>query len=213
MMPQKESLYARLFARFYDGFMARAEKAVLIRRRKRLLRELKGLVLEIGSGTGINFPLYQGGVKLLATEPSAAMLEQARTRLGREPVRAEVELLAAGVLDAHLEARVPPESVDAAVCTLVLCTVENPAAAIRFLFSRLKPGGRLILLEHVRAETRAGQILQNVLNPFWKQVAHGCNLNRDTETLVKTAGFRALEEDRFSITLPFYQAAFVKDAG
>lgn len=212
-MAQNESLYGRLFARFYDGFMARAEKAVLIRRRKKLLRGLDGFVLEVGSGTGINFPLYQRSVKLLATEPSPAMLDQARTRLGREPVQAEVELLLAGVLDSHLAEKVPPQSIDAAVCTLVLCTVENPVEAIRFLFSRLKPGGRLIILEHVRAQTRHGQLLQRVLNPVWKKVAHGCNLNRDTESLVKAAGFRALEEDRFSITLPFYQAAFVKDSG
>lgn len=210
--PAKESLYARLFARFYDSFMNRAEKTVLRKRRKALLKEISGRVLEIGSGTGINFPLYSKQVVLLATDPSDAMLDQARARLLRENVAARVEVLTAGVLDPILAEVVPPASIDAVVCTLVLCTVENPAATLAFLHSRLKPGGSLILLEHVRARTKAGRMLQNLLNPVWKRFAHGCNLNRDTEALVKAAGFEALREDYFSITLPFYQAAFQKSA-
>ncbi len=210
--PSRESLYARLFAKYYDAFMARAEKAVLFRRRRKLLRSLRGRVLEVGSGTGINFPLYSPDVQLLASEPSGAMLELARHRLKQEQVAAKVELLLAGVLDEHLASAVPAESLDAAVCTLVLCTVEDPVRTVEFLYSRMKPGGTLIVLEHVRAQSRPGRILQGALNPVWKRFAHGCNLNRDTESFVKAAGFSVLEEDRFSITLPFYQAAFVKSS-
>jgi len=208
--PGRESLYARLFAKFYDSFMNRAEKTVLRKRRKALLKGLSGRVLEIGSGTGINFSLYSAQVSLLATDPSDAMLNQARARLRAENVQARVECLTAGVLDKRLEDAAAPGSMDAVVCTLVLCTVEKPEASIAFLRSRLKPGGKLILLEHVVAVTKPGRMLQKILNPLWKRFAHGCNLTRDTEAMVKAAGFDALTEDRFSITLPFYQAAFQK---
>jgi SAM-dependent methyltransferase len=208
--PARESLYARLFARFYDAFMSRAEKAVLLRRRRKLLRGLQGRVLEVGSGTGINFSLYSPDVHLLACEPSSAMLNLARARLQEQEAAAQIELMLAGIQDVQLADAVPSASLDAAVCTLVLCTVEDPVQAVEFLHSRLKPGGILVVLEHVRAESKPGQMLQTALNPVWKRFAHGCNLNRDTESLVKKAGFTVLEEDRFSITLPFYQAAFVK---
>lgn len=208
----KETLYARLFARYYDNFMNRAERAVLLRRRRKLLSGLTGSVLEVGSGTGINFGLYTAGTHVLAVEPSAAMLEQANRRITQERPAAAIELLESGVPGPRLSERLPAESLDAAVCTLVLCTVEDPAAALAFLHSRLKRNGILIVLEHVRAESRPGQMLQNFLNPVWKKFAHGCNLNRDTAALIKAAGFSVREEDRFHITLPFYQAAFVKSS-
>ncbi|MBI3394985.1 MAG: hypothetical protein HY042_04045, partial [Spirochaetia bacterium] len=74
----KESIYGRLFARYYDRFMDRTEKVVLQRRRKRLLKDLSGVILEVGSGTGVNFPLYSAKASVTAAEPSPAMMREAQ---------------------------------------------------------------------------------------------------------------------------------------
>ncbi|WP_167881184.1 class I SAM-dependent methyltransferase [Leptospira gomenensis] len=194
--------------------MNRIETTVLLHRRKRLLRPLRGKILEVGSGTGINFPLYSPGADVLAIEPSRSMMQKAEERMtslgfsrnaGSSP---EIRTATLGIGDPELENLVPPNSVDAVVFTLVLCTVPDPEYAIRFAKSRLKKGGKLLLLEHVRASTSAGRILQKTLNPFWTRFAQGCNLDREPVSLVRAAGFRLLEEDRFRDTLPFYQAIY-----
>ncbi|MDV6235525.1 class I SAM-dependent methyltransferase [Leptospira ellisii] len=211
---RSESFYERMFARFYDRFMNRIETTVLLRRRQRLLRPLCGRILEIGSGTGINFPLYSSEADVVAIEPSRSMMQKARERMttldlsrrAEPPPKIRTEIL--GIGDPELENLIPPNSVDAVVFTLVLCTVPDPEYAIRFAKSRLKKGGKLLLLEHVLAESSAGRILQKTLNPFWKRFAQGCHLDRDPISIVRSEGFRLLEADRFRNTLPFYQAIY-----
>lgn len=182
---------------------------------KLLIQPLQGRILEIGSGTGINFPIYSSKANVIAIEPSNSMMEKAKERIQllqnssahKENAKIRMEVLGLG--NPELESLIPEKSVDAVVFTLVLCTVPDPVYAIRFAKSRLKRGGRILILEHVKASSKAGQFLQNILNPFWNRFAQGCNLNRDPASILKAEGFQPLEEYRFRKTLPFYQAIYI----
>lgn len=207
----KESFYSKLFARFYDPFMEAMEQRVLSRFRKRLLDPLSGHVLEVGSGTGVNFKLYPEGCHIIASEPSEHMLQYASERLRTEPVKAEVELVLAGVGDRLLEEHIPSEGLDAIVCTLVLCTIPDPEAAMAGFAKWLKPGGRLIVLEHVHGSSRARRVTHDLLNPIWKRFAEGCHLNRDTAEMLLGHGFTPIWEERFTKVVPFYIAEMTRD--
>ncbi|MBM9579361.1 class I SAM-dependent methyltransferase [Leptospira sp. 201903070] len=212
--PEMESFYAKMFARFYDRFMDRIERTVLHRKRKYLIHPLQGKILEIGSGTGINFPIYSSKADVIAIEPSISMMEKAKERIrsfqssSDSSRHARIKMEVIGLGNPELESLIPPKSMDAILFTLVLCTVPDPVYAIQFAKSRLKRGGKILILEHVQATSKAGQILQNLLNPFWNRFAQGCNLNRDPASILKAAGFKPIEEFRFKKTLPFYQAIY-----
>jgi ubiquinone/menaquinone biosynthesis C-methylase UbiE len=200
----KEGFYSKLFARFYDPFMASLEQKILFRYRKQLLEPLQGNILEIGSGTGINFKLYPKGCNVIASEPSEHMLKYAQERLKMEPVEAKIELVLAGVGSEELERYVPEGGFDAIVCTLVLCTIPDPAAAVESFKKWLKPEGKLIVLEHVHGRSRRRKFVHNVVNPAWKRFAEGCHINRDTAKLLKDLGFSAEWEHDFIKVLPFH---------
>ncbi|MCF8278199.1 MAG: class I SAM-dependent methyltransferase [Flavobacteriales bacterium] len=200
----KEGFYSKLFARFYDPFMESMEQKVLSRYRKQLLQPLHGNILEVGSGTGINFKLYPTGCHVLASEPSEHMLKYAEERLKMETVDAEIELVLAGIGSEELESRVPTGGFDAIVCTLVLCTIPEPEMAVASFRKWLKPDGRLIILEHVHGQTKTRRTFHNALNPVWKHFAEGCHLNRDTAKMLKDQGFVAEWQHDFIKVLPFH---------
>ncbi len=210
------STYERLFAKFYDPFMDRLERAEVSRRRKRLLRDLTGSILEVGAGTGACFPWYSSGAAVLAVEPSAPMADHARERL--EKIRAQhpgkpaasIEILQAGIGDAALDERIRERSLDAVVCTLVLCTVPDLDLALERFEKWLKPGGKLILLEHIRSHGPVAGAFQSALTPAWKIFAGGCRLNRPTDFAAKSRSFRVLSEQYFRLTMPFYEAVLEK---
>ena len=200
----KEGFYSKLFARFYDPFMEAMEQKVLSRYRKQLLEPLHGNILEVGSGTGINFKLYPKDCHVVASEPSEHMLKYAQERLKMEPVEAEIELVLAGVGSQKLEKHVPANGFDAIVCTLVLCTIPEPEAAVASFKKWLKPEGKLIILEHVHGTSKRRKLVHNVLNPAWKRFAEGCHINRDTAAMLRHAGFTAEWEHEFTKVLPFH---------
>ena len=200
----KEGFYSKLFARLYDPFMESMEQKVLGRYRKQLLEPLKGTILEVGSGTGINFKLYPKGCQVVASEPSEHMLRYASERLKMDPVQASIKLVLAGIGSQELEKHVPKDGFDAIVCTLVLCTIPEPENAVASFKKWLKPDGKLIILEHVHAQTTGRKALHNALNPLWKHVAEGCNLNRNTARMLKHQGFVAEWEHDFIKVLPFH---------
>lgn len=200
----KEGFYSKLFARFYDPFMESMEQKVLGGYRKQLLEPLSGDILEIGSGTGVNFKLYPQGCHVLASEPSEHMLKYAQERLKMEPVSADIEIVLAGVGSDELEKKVPEGGFDAIVCTLVLCTIPEPEKAVQSFKHWLKPNGKLIILEHVHAKTNPRKMVHNVLNPAWKYFAEGCHLNRNTAQMLRDSGFEAEWEHDFTKVMPFH---------
>ncbi|HEY0345949.1 MAG TPA: class I SAM-dependent methyltransferase [Solirubrobacteraceae bacterium] len=178
------SLYGRLFARFYDRAIAVSEEAGLADRRRRLLAQARGRVLEIGAGTGLNLAHYPAGIEqLVLTEPEEPMLARLRARAERHKPSATV--VAAPAEQLPLAAA----SVDTVVTTLTLCTVDDLEAALREAQRVLAPGGRLLFLEHVRAADERLARRQDLLAPLWKHLGHGCHCNRATLAAIEAAGF------------------------
>jgi SAM-dependent methyltransferase len=166
----------------YDITLKPGEKK-LGRLRARLFDGLRGDVLEIGAGTGANFPHYPTGVRVVAFEPDPHMLKRAQARLlelGRTDI--DVRLAPAEALP------VDHASVDAVVSTLVLCTVGDVPRAIAEIKRVLRPGGELRFIEHVRGEGAMGRG-QDIAQPVWGWCAAGCQLNRRTEQSLRDAGF------------------------
>jgi ubiquinone/menaquinone biosynthesis C-methylase UbiE len=167
---------------YYDRFMSGTEKAGLRERRASLLANAHGDVLEIGAGTGANLPLYPTGItSLTVTEPDAAMMRKLRKRLTDRQVTA----LRAPAEDLPFD----DDTFDTVVSTLTLCTVDDQPRALREIYRVLRPGGRLLFIEHVRAQDEKLARRQDRLNVINRIVAHGCNCNRPTLEGVRSAGF------------------------
>ena len=148
--------------------------------RGHLLQEVRGLVLEVGAGSGPNLDHYPRNARVIATE-----FDEGSIALARPRANAHIRLASADI--EHLA--FPDGAFDAAVATLVFCSVERPVAGFQEVRRVLKPGGQLHLIEHVRSQYEALGWLQDKLNPRWNVWAEGCNLNRDTEANVRQAGF------------------------
>lgn len=185
------SVHHPLFARFYAKVLARNEPAELRAFREELLTGLRGRVVEVGAGSGANFPHYPPEVtEVVAVEPESYLREQARAAAEATPVRVTV---LDGVADA-----LPLEdaSCDAAVACLVLCTVPDQASALAELRRVLRPGGELRFLEHVRGQTpRMARAQRFVDRTFWPRAFGGCHTARDTVAAIERAGF-AIEHER-----------------
>jgi ubiquinone/menaquinone biosynthesis C-methylase UbiE len=177
-----------MFAAGYDTFMSRSEKAGLRERRERLLAQADGRVLEIGGGTGLNLPHYGPNVaELVITEPEEPMarrLEKKLSSYGRT-----VQVLHAPAEELPFE----DGSFDVVVSTLVLCTVSDQERALQEAHRVLKPGGRLLFLEHVRSDDPKIARRQDRMNGFQKRFACGCNCNRETLAKIEQHGFSVAE--------------------
>lgn len=177
-------LYDKLFAALYDRTLEVTEVAGLAERRERLLAGAQGRVIEIGAGTGLNLPHYPAAIdRLVLTEPSEAMAGRLKARLAADARDAEVVIAPAEKLPFD------DDSFDCAVATLVLCTVDDPAATLAELRRVLAPEGRLLLIEHVRSDDPGRAKWQDRLETPWRIFGNGCRCNRDTASLVRTAGF------------------------
>jgi ubiquinone/menaquinone biosynthesis C-methylase UbiE len=182
------SIAEAFFARFYDRMTAGAEKAGLRLHRQALLRKASGKVLEIGGGTGANLPFYGSSLESLTiTEPSEPMARRLEQRLQKHELPAEV--VRAPAEDLPFES----DSFDAVVSTLVLCTVADQERALDELCRVLRPGGRLLFIEHVRSEAPRLARWQERLNPLQRVIGCGCNCNRTTVDSARTAGFNITE--------------------
>jgi ubiquinone/menaquinone biosynthesis C-methylase UbiE len=184
------SLWGRIFAAGYDRIMAGTEKATLRAHREALIPQATGRVLEIGGGTGANLPFYEGVETLTLTEPERPMMRRLERRLRER---------AAGARLVHAPAEDLPfedDSFDAVVSTLVLCTVEDQPRALRELRRVLKPGGRLLFIEHVRADDARLARWQDRLNGLQTRIGHGCNCNRPTIETISAAGFEIAQLKR-----------------
>ena len=203
------SLGGWLFACVYDRMSAGVEAAGLRAHRERLLASARGRVLEIGAGTGANLPFYREGVETITVaEPEAAMARRLAQRIREQPravelVRAPAEQLP--LADAQF---------DTAVSTLVLCTVSDQARALSELRRVLRPGGRLLFIEHVRSDEPRLASWQDRLNGLTRIVGYGCNCNRSTLDAVRAAGFAitSLERDKLHKAPPFVRPLVVGTA-
>ena len=187
---------SRLFAALYDPFMRSAERACLSEWRAELLGHAGGEVLEIGAGTGANLPFYTQAVsRLVLTEPDPDMLARLRKRTGRDRTPQPEALAAPSDALPFGDA-----SFDAVVCTLVLCSVPDVSRSLAEVRRVLRPGGRLVFLEHVAADDRPARLAwQRRLEPLWTRVSGNCHLTRRTGEAIRSAGFRIEWEKRESM--------------
>lgn len=197
-------IYQKLFANFYDVFMHDFEKK-LFKKRKNLLSNLEGNILGVGEGTGVNFQFYSENTSVYSVEPSKPMIEKAKTKAEG---RGNIIFYNYGINDKALDEELKEKSMDAIVCTLVLCTIPDPVLALQKFKKWLKPNGKLIIMEHIHASKPLNKSLQNIINPAWKIVGDGCHLNRNTDILIKEVGFVPVSEEYFKRTLRFYAGVF-----
>ncbi|WP_274651316.1 class I SAM-dependent methyltransferase [Paenibacillus humicola] len=172
------------FNRYYDTLMKPLENGSFRSIRTHLLERASGRVLEIGSGTGINFPYYRFAESVSAIEPDEGMLQASLVRAQRSAVPIEVRQGSAERLP------FPTDAFDTVVGTLVFCTIPDPATALSEIRRVCKPGGGMLLFEHVKLQHPVWGRMQEWLTPGWSRLCGGCRLNRDTLAAVRLAGFR-----------------------
>ncbi len=164
--------------------------------RDRLLDGLIGRVIEVGAGPGTTFRHYPRTVcEVIAVEPEDTLRAQAEQTASEVPVAITVVAGHAGELPAA------NGSMDAAVTSLVLCSVPDPATALAQIARVLKPGGEFRFYEHVRSPRRVVGLAQDLIAPLWSHAAGGCHPNRDTAAAIRAAGFLIEELDRIPFGL------------
>ncbi len=164
----------------YDAGMSLGDALGLSRWRRALVGDLHGQVLEIGCGTGRTLTYYPDGADPVALDPDPALLARAARRAPHVPL-----------LVAAAEALpFPGGRFDAVVTSLVFCSVDDVPGGLAEIHRVLKDGGRLRMLEHVRATSPFWARLQDGIQPAWTRLSGGCRPNRATEEAVEAAGFR-----------------------
>lgn len=181
------SINSWFMSRIYDTSMRKMEAASLAGWRRELLSGVSGDVIEIGSGTGVNLQYYSDRVNSITlTEPDRHMCDILRRRLHDlnddrfSMVQAPADKL-----------RFEDGSFDAAVVTLVLCSVDDQQRVLEEIKRVLRPGGRIHFIEHVLAK-HAPELIkwQKLLQPVWVCACGNCHLTRATGDSIAEAGFR-----------------------
>lgn len=191
----KKGLYDRLLVpRLTHGLCG---LKIITKQRQRVVPRAEGVVVEIGLGSGLNLAHYDPDkvMRVIGIEPDAAMLDIAGRAVAKAPF--EVEILNEGAekmsLDSHLA--------DTVVVTYTFCSIPELAAAMAEIRRVMKPSGRLVFAEHGRSLRPGAARWQDRLNPYWKRLAGGCNINRDPAEHLRRSGFRIEEVENFSLPM------------
>jgi ubiquinone/menaquinone biosynthesis C-methylase UbiE len=180
---------------FYDRYIlprfincACAAKPIM-QQRKKIVPLASGTVLEIGIGTGLNLPFYDSRrvQRVIGLDPSEESWKLARARAGQATF--ELDFIGQPGEDIPLDAA----SVDTVLVTFSLCTIPDPVAALREMARVLRPGGNLLFCEHGKAPDARVCRWQDRINPLWRHVAGGCNLNRNIPQILGEGGFAVID--------------------
>ena len=184
-----------LYKRFFAWSLSKLQRCYgdeVDGRKKELLGALHGTVIEIGPGAGANLEFYPHHVSLVLVEPNPYMRPHLEEMARKHDVSFEICGETAEDLD------LADASADFVVSTLVLCSVDDPEAALQEVLRVLKPGGRFIFVEHVAApHGTTTRKWQRRLRGFWRCICDGCTLDRETWTVIEEAGFSTCEIEHF----------------
>jgi len=177
-----------------SGYMDR-----LFGKSKRILFEdHPEIVVEIGPGTGANMRYLKKGTRLIAIEPNIHMHANLKKSADRYGINLDIKPLIGESID------LPDNSCDFVVCTLVLCTVDDPGQCIVQIKRILKPSGAFVFIEHVKARKNTIlELLQNLAYKPWHWFFEGCSTNRDTKFLLESGGFSSLDLEEYNLYSPF----------
>lgn len=180
-----------IFARVYDLYMLPQELWGVRERRRQVVSPATGTTLELGVGTGLNFPFYVKARYLVGIDPDPYMLRRSRARVRR--ARLAIHLVRGG--GEALPFR--DAAFDTVISSLVFATIPDPHAAAREVRRVLKPDGRLRFFEHFRSRQPLLAALQDAVTPVWKRFLGGCQPNRDILWIFREAGFEILQTVKF----------------
>jgi ubiquinone/menaquinone biosynthesis C-methylase UbiE len=188
-------LRKRFLARFI--FINQGSEGLIAPWKRRLLSDLNGTILEIGPGTGANLNYLPIDIAFIGVDPNHYMFPRFRNeaqRLGRNG-----QLLSGSAMQLPLK----DGSVDAVICSYVLCSVNDAHSTLQEIRRVLKPGGHFIFVEHVAASSGTWlRHVQNALRPLWGVLGDGCHPNRETLVAIQQAGFRHVDAETFHLPLP-----------
>jgi SAM-dependent methyltransferase len=191
-VPSRATVEHPLFARTFDRASRRIDERGQREHRQTLLAGLSGRVIEVGAGNGLNFPHYPPTVtELVAVEPEPFLRERALEIAAEAHVPVTVF---AGVAE---DLPVESAAFDAAVASLVLCSVVDQTRALAELRRVIRAGGELRFYEHVRARRPALARAQQAFDLLWPRVAGGCHAGRETRSAIERAGFVIERCDEF----------------
>ena len=158
----------------------------MIYQRQKVVPQAEGKVLEVGIGSGLNLPFYDKSKvkKIWGLDPSEELNRMASKVATEENL--EVDFIISGAENIPL----PDDHVDTVLITYTMCTIPEVEQANQEMKRVLKPGGKMIFCEHGKAPDPNIHKWQNRVNPFWKKIAGGCNLNRDIPDLIEASGFK-----------------------
>lgn len=179
-------------APFYDAFEYLMEKTVFGALRKQIWQKVNGqTILEAGVGTGKNFPFYPENNNITAIDFSDKMLVRAKHKRIDNQLAVDLQLMDVESLN------FPDNSFDTVIATFLFCSVPRPIAGLRELHRVCKPGGQVLLLEHVLSENPLIAGIMNFLNPLVAKLV-GANINRETVKSVQSIGFQRVQVDSVS---------------
>ncbi|WP_420580743.1 class I SAM-dependent methyltransferase [Reichenbachiella sp.] len=177
-----------------SGYMDR----IFGKTKSKLFKDHPSTIVEIGAGTGSNMRYYRKGTHLIAIEPNVHMHENLRESAKKFDINLKIKSLIGEAID------LPDNSCEFVVSTLVLCTVGDPEMCITQVKRILKPSGRFVFIEHVKAkEHTLFSLIQNILHKPWHWFFEGCHTNRDTTSLIKRSGFRSVSIENYNQYSPF----------